>query len=111
MAEFRCGECEVCKPTPCRNCRFCGRKEPGKCEEVVSARSKQCLNYAALKAEHDAAEAKKVEEREKRRTDVAERRRRAAAAPAPAKNPKKVAGGVKAAKTRKQNQASELQGL
>ena len=59
MAEFRCGECAVCKPEPCRKCPDCKGRMPGRCKELVSARRKECLNYAALKAEHDAAAKKR----------------------------------------------------
>ena len=106
MADFACGKCAVCKPEPCRNCRFCARREPGKCEEVVSARRKQCLNYEELKEKHEAEEAKK-ETRGDRRSRVAEKRARAAAAPAPPKEAWRVAAARKATETKRRQAAQK----
>ena len=106
MADFACGKCAVCKPEPCRNCRVCARREPGKCEEVVSARRKQCLNYEELKEKHEAEEAKK-ETRGDRRSRVAKKRAEAAAAPAPAKDPVRVAAARKATETKRQKAAQK----
>ena len=105
---LRCGKCKYCDPKPCGKCAACAVK-PSRCYQMKTLREKPepCVHHDKLKKKHDADEAKMVEEREKRRTEVAERRRRAAAAPAPAKNPNRVAGGVKAGETRRENQASE----
>ncbi len=105
MAEFCCGKCAVCKPEPCRKCPACKGRHPARCDVVKDARSKQCLNSAALKAEHDAAEAKEGT-RENRRANLTRKRAQAAAAPAPAKDPVRVAAALKAAATRQQQKAS-----
>ena len=107
---FRCGECEYCRPKPCgrADCAHCQVK-PSACRQLVNRRNnpQPCVHHDELKKQYDAAEAKKVEEREKRRTDVAKRRARAAAAPAPAKDPVRVAAARKAAETKRRQAAQK----
>ena len=115
MAEFACGECDVCEPTPCGECRACKSKAPARCEEVKSARSKQCLKRDELKAAHEAEQADSASARRRKRAknmsadtrakkqyEPPEPRRRAGSAGSKAreaKKAKKKGGGPKAERT------------